>query len=63
MAKVSEHLSLNEPTNAPTKTVSFAERSKAVRETLALDLHGTAEMLHKIPRSKNPTHLSKRQGS
>jgi hypothetical protein len=33
-----------------------------VRETIALDLHGTAEMLHKIPRSKNPAHLSKRQG-
>jgi hypothetical protein len=61
-AKVNEHVSLNEPTNSAKKTVSLAERSKAVRETLACDIHATAEMLHKVPLSKNLAHLAKRQG-
>src|SRR5262245_34434714 len=56
------HLSLDEPATSPKKAVSIAERSEDVREKLAVDLHGTAEMLHTIPRSKNPAHLAKRRG-
>jgi len=60
-AKCNEYVSLNEPTNSPTKTVSIAERSKAVREGLALDLHGTVEMLPKLQRSTKAARLRERQ--
>lgn len=60
-AKCNEYVSLNEPTNSAKKTVSFAERSKAVREGLALDLHGTVEMLPKLQRSTKAARLRERQ--